>query len=638
MVEIAYKATSQLIVAFILLAVPGWAHAKERISDFSVEIVVQEDASMLVTESITVIAEHDAIKHGIFRSVPTLAWQDKRLRSYGLELLEARMDGDPVPCKTERGDLLTVFILGDPDKELTRGTHTFVLSYRTTGHVLREENGYAIHYNVTGNQWNIPIDKVTVLVTLPNGTRETNASASILRGTERIAGSTVIKGNACSTTRRMEPGEALIIHTAWLGSSISISEPTLREQLSAKSSRIMTAVGVFPLCCFVLFWFFFRRTPKRDVVPLYSAPKDISPGLAAHIFGKEENATRADLLWTAVRGFMRMQRQNKSWVFLPSWPRNLQQNWQTEICFGIADRLFSGRSDNQVARLGRDMPNDWSAVLSDNGMRLYHALGWLQEHYKKQMQDLSPTSWLLPAAGLAFNAAMLYSAMYFVGWTGIYDGMDLFDDFLGIVFCSLMAAVPMLLLKKGVLQRIVLLFFVALCALALGLWLDFERQFWLPVLSCVFTPLFFWRFFPSRLSPEGLKTRADVEGLAMYISNMKDRLSRSNAPEDTVEKYEELLPYAVALGLAETWEKRFSPKLTAASYRSEWLDDHYQPFQWEENVPFSETAGGYTSALASASVVAAAYGASQKESSGSEANYDGDNGGGSSGGGGGGGW
>ncbi len=634
-----FRATLQFFAAIVMCFLPclaEWAHAQERISSVSVNIAVQADASLLVTESIAVQAEHDAIRHGIFRSVPTLTWHGRKLRTSNVELVEARMDGTPVPCRTERGDLMTSFILGDPDKELARGEHTFVLTYHTTGHVRREKGGYAIHYNATGSQWSLPIDEAAVRLTLPDGARLTNASAYILRGEERSDGGTVSEATAFAATRPLEPGEALVVQAAWQDGSITLPEPPLREWLSAYGPQIMRTVGVLPLCCFVLLWFFFRRVRKPAIVPLYTPPQDITPGLAAHICGKPENTARADLLWTAVRGFMHMQRDGDTWTFLPSWPRHVQRDWQNTACLAIADRLFSDRSGNDAARLENGMPKDWRAVESDNGERLHHALNGVQDGYKKRMRDFAPAGWLLPAAGAVVNAALLYAAMYVAGWPGIYDGMDLTNDFLGIGFCSLLAALPLLCLKKGVLQRIVLLVSGALCVLTLGLWLDFDRQFWLPVLSCVFTPLLFWRCFPCRPTPKGLKARAAVEGLALHIGTTgKDRLARCNVPEDTVETYEEMLPYAVALGMAGAWEKRFVPVLAQAGYALAWIDD-FRCINDEEKENLLPKNADYAAALAAVSAVMAAYGASQSESGGSDGGYGcGD---GSSGGGGGGGW
>ncbi|MCR5813864.1 MAG: DUF2207 domain-containing protein [Desulfovibrio sp.] len=623
------------IVAFFLLCTAERAYASERIIDFSIELAVQTDGSMLVTEYISVIAEHNAIKHGIFRSVPTLAWNGKMLRFFGVELVEGRMDGAPVPCRTVRSDLLTSFILGDPDKELARGEHQFALTFRTTGHVRSEEGGYAIHYNATGSQWSFPIEEATVIVTLPDGAKLTDSSAYILHGKERSEGGTVHEANAFGTTRPLEPGEALVVQAAWQGGSITLPAPGLRERLSAYGPEVMEVVGAIPLLCFVLLWFFFRRVQKPVVVPVFSPPQDISPGFAAYLYEKEANAGCADLLWTAVRGFMKMKKDGRKWTFIPAWPRRRQNGWQDKSCRAIADSLFSDTPSESLPCSENGMPKGWQAVDSNDGERLYRALHGQQDGYRERMRAFGASSGLLlPALGVMVNAVLLYAALYVAGWMGIYDGENLKDYFFGIFLCSLIAALPLLRRKKGALKTLGFAFFGTLSVLALGLLMEWEWQYWLPTLSCVFMPPLFWRCFPYRLTPEGLKARAAVEGLAMYIGIAeKERLARINAPEDTVAIYEEMLPYAVALGMAEAWEKRFAPVLATAGYTAEWMNDDSFG-SWNEGEATSTADAGYASALAAVSAVTVAYGASLRDSGGSG----GGDSGASSGGGGGGGW
>jgi len=75
-----------------------------------------------------------------------------------------------------------------------------------------------------------------------------------------------------------------------------------------------------------------------------------------------------------------------------------------------------------------------------------------------------------------------------------------------------------------------------------------------------------------RRTPEGREAYAKVQGLEMYIRTAEtNRLAKLNAPEDTVEKFEELLPYALALGCASAWQKRFDKVLLAVDYDPQWV-------------------------------------------------------------------
>ena len=60
------------------------------------------------------------------------------------------------------------------------------------------------------------------------------------------------------------------------------------------------------------------------------------------------------------------------------------------------------------------------------------------------------------------------------------------------------------------------------------------------------------------LTDAGAKRWAQVEGFKDYITVVeKDRLAFSDAPEKSPERFNELLPYAIALGVEKQWAKQF---------------------------------------------------------------------------------
>ena len=72
-------------------------------------------------------------------------------------------------------------------------------------------------------------------------------------------------------------------------------------------------------------------------------------------------------------------------------------------------------------------------------------------------------------------------------------------------------------------------------------------------------------------TPKGNEVLAESEGLAMYMGTAeKRRLEMFNPPEETPEVFEALLPYAFALGVAETWANRFEDKLKEQQYEPTW--------------------------------------------------------------------
>ncbi|MDB5167154.1 MAG: hypothetical protein JWN26_299 [Candidatus Saccharibacteria bacterium] len=65
-------------------------------------------------------------------------------------------------------------------------------------------------------------------------------------------------------------------------------------------------------------------------------------------------------------------------------------------------------------------------------------------------------------------------------------------------------------------------------------------------------------FMRGTLTDEGAKEWAQVDGFKLYLSVVeKDRLNFTDAPDKTPERFNALLPYAIALGVEKQWAKKF---------------------------------------------------------------------------------
>lgn len=118
-----------------LLLLFGWAatHAEERILDYKVDIAIQADGSLDVTERITVNVEGNQIRRGIYRDFPT-RYRDR----YGnrvvvdLQVLDVQRNDQPEPWFTERLSNGIRINTGNDDLLPAPAEHTFTLRYRTT--------------------------------------------------------------------------------------------------------------------------------------------------------------------------------------------------------------------------------------------------------------------------------------------------------------------------------------------------------------------------------------------------------------------------------------------------------------------------------------------------------------------------
>lgn len=159
------------IFAFvILLALPSSVQAQEspveKVTSFVSDITVQEDGDLFVQETISVYFPYE--KHGLYRYVPfqyasLIGWRAQT----PVTVVRVLQDGGVAQVEEyeELGNL--VWKIGDPDVTL-QGDHVYVVEYAVEN-VLRFPDEAELYWNVTGNDWDMPLENVRAVVRLPGG-------------------------------------------------------------------------------------------------------------------------------------------------------------------------------------------------------------------------------------------------------------------------------------------------------------------------------------------------------------------------------------------------------------------------------------------------------------------------------------
>ena len=171
MVRMKFTVISRLLLFALALLLTGQAAlAAERILTFRSDVRILEDASLIVTETITVQAEGREIKRGIVRDFP-LDYRDRfghRVR-VGFELLEVLRQGRSEPHFTQReGRFIRIFI-GRKGVLLEHGVHTYRITYRTTRQLGFFDDFDELYWNATGDAWSFPIEAAEARIRLPEG-------------------------------------------------------------------------------------------------------------------------------------------------------------------------------------------------------------------------------------------------------------------------------------------------------------------------------------------------------------------------------------------------------------------------------------------------------------------------------------
>ena len=286
--------------------------ANERVLDFQGRVECLEDASIKVEERISVLSEGQEIRHGIYRDILLRNWEGRPSR---IEILGARLDGNPVAL---RGEVITQgkrIYLGDPDRELPPGIHLFSLSYRMSGQVANLRDRDEIYWNVTGNDWTFPIERASCLVLPPGGINPGgNLHVAAYTGPRGSRGTDVghevsDKGILFTTTRPLEPGEGLTVAVGWPKGLVFFPPSSSRN-----TGWITFAAGMgLVLLYYLSAWFLSGRdAPKEIVTPLFEPPEKMTPAEARRIYrmALDMGAFPAELVDLAVKGVLRIEERD----------------------------------------------------------------------------------------------------------------------------------------------------------------------------------------------------------------------------------------------------------------------------------------------------------------------------------------
>jgi uncharacterized membrane protein YgcG len=486
----------------VIFATPLFARSW-RVADFSDTMSVHEDGSAAVHERITLA--FDGEWHGIHRFIP-IEYPGARGTNYTLFLrVTGVTDGSGGKLKYESSTAngfrdLKIFI---PDA--VDATRTVEIDYTVRNGTRFFEDHDEFYWNVTGNDWPVPIDHASALVSFPSaaaGSLRAQAFTGAYGAAERDATAEVRSASASFETNNPLPMRG--------GMTIDIFIPKGILKEPGGFTRFMWFVGSNPIVflpfwtfavMFTLWWYKGRDPdPGLSVAPMYEPPAGMTPAEAGTLL--EDKVHPRDITCTlvdlAVRGFVKIEEvddkglvfHHKDYVFHLLKPRD---QWGRLVPHErvMLENVFAG---GEVTRL------------SSLKNRFYRALPAIQEDIKsalktKGMYLLDPDS----ANGYSIAAIVLIIAPFAVVY---FAGYNIFNSFVLLIGCGIISAI---------------------------IWWLFARQM-------------------TAKTVQGGRTRVAVLGFQEFMNRVDaDRLKRM--PPDTFEKY---LPYAMALGVEHHWAQAFA--------------------------------------------------------------------------------
>ena len=271
--------TFVLVILCLSLAIPAFAR-DWHIARFESHIYVASDGVTTVNEHIDLVFSGEY--HGIYRDIP-VEYPGPRGSNYTLFLkVTSVLDGSGHKLKyessTQNGNRhLKIYI---PDAVDT--TRSVIISYKVTNAVRWFDDHDELYWNVTGNDWPVPIDSAAASITFPaNAAGNLRAQAFTGEyGSQEQDATAEVRNN----TVLIETNNPLSMRGG-LTADVYISKGVLTQP--SKGTQAMwflrsNPIVLLPLWAFVVMFFFWwtkGRDPKPDisVAPMYEPPKDMTP-------------------------------------------------------------------------------------------------------------------------------------------------------------------------------------------------------------------------------------------------------------------------------------------------------------------------------------------------------------------------
>jgi hypothetical protein len=563
------------LALFVLSAGPAAAQRTLVIESFDATVDVLADGTIVVEE--TIVPRFTGSWNGIFRTIP-IEYRTPQGLNYTLRLdVESVTDGDGSPLKYESSRerhyrKFKIWVPGAADS-----TRTVKLRYRVENGLRFFDEHDELYWNVSGDEWDVPIEAASAIVRLPDGVSGVRATAFRgAYGSTEQAAATIDGGSVhVSAAGGLNFREGLTAVVGW--NPGIVHRPTAAEKtVDAIYSNLALAIPPLVFIAMFRLWRARGRDPElAPVITRYEPPDAMTPAeLGTLVDGKPDmrdiTATIVDL---AVRGFIHIEESgsegflglfsSKDYEFKLTKPRD---DW-------AALRQHEQDLLNAMFGSGRE-----TVSLSTLKNKFYKHLPQLRNHlYRGLVSD-----------GFYTGRPDRVRALYMIG--GAVGGAAL-----AIGSASVMGALGMQP-AAGIVAGIA---------------------------SGLIVVGFGW-FMPSR-TVRGTRELEKVLGFQEFLSRVEsDRMDRTIR---TPEMFEKFLPYAMALGVADNWAKAFEGIYTESP---RWYSGpgHIHGFQ----------AAAFTSSLGEMSTQAATVMASAPRSSGGSGFSSGGSSGGGFGGGGGGGF
>lgn len=523
-----------------------------RIENFHSDIVVMPDGLTDVTENIQV---HfiGGPWHGLYRLIPVEYVTPQGL-NYSLFLdVKKVTDGSGRPLRYETSRerhyrKLKIFVPNADDS-----TQTVSIEY-TVSDALRFFDEYdELYWNVTGDEWDVPIQAASARIVLPQGT--SNIRANPFTGAYRSRAQNAdieVVGNGVEVRARDPLGihEGLTVAVAFDKGFVHQPNAAEKAVLFLRSNWPLVVPIVTFFAMFYLWWTRGRDPRLRPIAAQYEPPDQLTPGEAGTLVDNSADMRdiTASIVDLAVRGYIVIEEHqrdrmlglvhDKDYNFIVHKDRSewakLKPHEQT-----LLDGLFTTGKVGETVSMS-SLENQFYTNLPGIKNNIFSSL--VMHGYYKRRPDTVRASYI--GAGLVVGFLIA---------------------FLGSKLASSSGMAPLTFTVAGILSGLII------CG-------------------------FGW-FMPAH-TEQGARALEGVLGFEDFLVHVES--DRFNRMIKTPEMFEKFLPFAMALGVEKNWSKAFQGILTQPPdwYRGSSYGPNFYPMSFVNDL-------GYMSSRASSVMTSA---------------------------------
>lgn len=564
-----------VVIASVLSLTAGpllAANQQESIPSFDSQIIVNQDASIDVSETIKILANQHYFQHGLTRQFDFASPKNYEIRS-------VTVDGVPVSYHVSVKPSQINLDIGEASKLLPPGTYTYNINYHVNNAVHFGAAADELKWNINSSNWNLPIQAASATITLPDeatilqydtyiNNMQTNNDIQITQASNGVF--------SVKTQRALAPHQALSIFISWPKGIVRVKSypKTLEADLSANQVNEWELGIILAVLAYYLFFWFRLGRHLRDphLMPLFQPPATVSAAAANYLLQMRFNdkVLSIGLLSLATKQYCHIKDVNGVITLIHNKNATAKLNDEEEV---LLKALFNDGDTITLTKADRSRLQAVKAAFRSALKNMYEELYFASNRGIVRIGILLSTmAFIAPVISCIyhFHTLMAVVGLCLFGYVIYRLGKTFWRSAVHASHVPSFKYVMIALIKW-----VILLTALGLSIFTLNLFNDNIPPTTLVLLGFLLViNVLFYHLMRSPTSV-GRDLLNQIEGFKLFFhTTEKPRFAALAPPEMTSDLLDRYIPYAIALSEENAWGERMvqtTSRSPLSTYTPNWL-------------------------------------------------------------------